>query len=153
MDVYTRDVNNIYLSQCYSCNRYALWRADTLMFPTAKFEIAPNDDLSPEIKEDFNEAASILDLSPRGATALLRLALQKLLKQIGESGENINGDIGSLVQKGLDVRIQKALDLVRVIGNNAVHPGSIDMRDSRETAVWPAPGSEDTELGVLWDRR
>ena len=133
--LYVNVVNNIYISQCYSCERYALWRADSLIVPQTKFEISPNDDLAPEIKDDFNEAGAILDLSPRGATALLRLALQKLLKQLNEKVENINDDIGSLVKKGLDVRIQQALDLVRVIGNSAVHPGTIDMRDNRETAV------------------
>jgi hypothetical protein len=134
-NVYAREVNNLYLSQCYSCNKYALWHADKLVYPKTSLEIVPNDDLNQEIKADFNEAASILDSSPRGATALLRLALQKLLRQLNERGENINDDIGSLVKKGLDVRIQQALDLVRVIGNSAVHPGTIDMRDNRDTAV------------------
>ena len=53
---------------------------------------------------------------------------------MGQSGENINDDIGALVANGLDPRIQRALDAVRVIGNNAVHPGQIDLRDDRATA-------------------
>lgn len=32
-------------------------------------------------------------------------------------------------------KIQKALDSVRVIGNNAVHPGQIDLKDDTDTAI------------------
>lgn len=106
-----------------------------MIFPSQRFEIEPNPDLQADIRADFLEASSILGDSPRGAAALLRLAIQKLLKQLGEKGENISHDIGSLVQKGLDIKVQKALDLVRVVGNNAVHPGTIDLKDNREIAV------------------
>jgi len=36
--------------------------------------------------------------------------------------KNLDDDIASLVSKGLDPRVQKTLDVVRVIGNNSVHP-------------------------------
>ena len=44
-------------------------------------------------------------------------------------------DIGTLVEIGPDPDLQKAFDTVRVIGNNAVHPGTIDIRDDRVTAT------------------
>jgi hypothetical protein len=59
---------------------------------------------------------------------------QKLCKELGEKGKDINDDIASLVRKGLDARVQMALDAVRVIGNNAAHPGKLDLRDDRPTA-------------------
>lgn len=40
-----------------------------------------------------------------------------------------------LVSEGLSQTIQKALDLLRVVGNNAVHPGQIDLEDGRDIAL------------------
>ena len=53
----------------------------------------------------------------------------------GEPGQHIDTDIASLVKKGLDQRVQRALDVVRVVGNNAVHPGKLDVKDDRRTAT------------------
>lgn len=87
-----------------------------------------------DIRLDYDEASTIFDKSPRGAAALIRLAIQKLCKELGQPGENINRDIGELVKGGLNIRVQQALDAVRVIGNEAVHPGQIDLRDDKATA-------------------
>jgi len=94
----------------------------------------PNEDLSSDIRQDYEEAASICLRSPRGAAALLRLALQRLCGELGLSDKTLNDAIGELVKKGLDSKVQKAMDYVRVTGNDAVHPGQIDLNDNPEIA-------------------
>jgi Domain of unknown function (DUF4145) len=127
-------LHNVSLSECFNCRETTLWRYDRLIWPNQGEAPLPNPDLPGDVREDYEEASTILDLSPRGSAALLRLSIQKLCKHLGEKGENINADIAALVGKGLDVRVQQALDVVRVIGNNAVHPGRIDLRDDRAVA-------------------
>jgi len=61
-----------------------------------------------------------------------RYFISFLLAPAGEKG-NINTSIGNLVKKGLSDKIQKALDVVRVVGNESVHPGQIDLRDNSNT--------------------
>ena len=65
---------------------------------------------------------------------MLRLCVEKLCIHSDATGKNLDGKIADLVEKGLSVRIQQALDVVRVIGNEAVHPGQMDLKDDRETA-------------------
>lgn len=127
-------LENVSVSQCYNCDALALWIGDKMNWPAAFEGPAPNVDLPPHIRADFEEAGQILLRSPRGAAALLRLAIQKLCIELGEPGKDLNKDIGSLVGKGLDARVQKAMDVVRVTGNNAVHPGKMDLKDDTETA-------------------
>jgi Domain of unknown function (DUF4145) len=55
--------------------------------------------------------------------------------ELKQKGENLNDDIGALVAAGLETGVQKALDVVRVVGNNAVHPGQIDLKDDRAIAL------------------
>jgi hypothetical protein len=50
----------------------------------------------------------------------------------GLPGRDLNTDIGALVKNGLPVQIQQSLDLVRVIGNNAVHPGQIVIEENKD---------------------
>jgi hypothetical protein len=125
---------NLFLSECFNCNKFAVWVHDRLVSPPEVQGEEPNEDIPPDILQDFDEARSILNLSPRGAAALLRLAIQKLVKHLGEKGVNINDDIASLVKQGLSPLVQKSLDVVRVVGNEAVHPGTIDLRDNRDVA-------------------
>jgi hypothetical protein len=131
---YSKYVYNLNISKCYHCKKITVWVHDNIVFPPEKQGVPLNQDLPEDIIKDFEEARSIVGLSPRGAAALLRLCIQKLCKHLDEKGKNIDDDIKSLVSKGLNPLIQKSLDIVRVIGNEAVHPGVIDLNDDRDTA-------------------
>ncbi len=128
-------LTDYYFSTCVRCDASALWVKTKLVYPGIVDAPLPNEDMEENIQRDFEEAREISWRSPRGAAALLRLCIQNLCKQLGKKGENINDDIGELVRDGMDPRIQEALDIVRVVGNEAVHPGELDLRDDKGTVL------------------
>lgn len=128
-------IDGFEIGWCTHCHNETFWVGETLTYPESRQAPPHNQDLPDEIKRDYEEAASIIGRSPRGAAALLRLCIQKLCLHLGETGKNINADIASLVKKGLNPSIQKSLDIVRVIGNEAVHPGTLDIKDDPDSAT------------------
>ena len=128
-------------SNCLHCQGVTIWfafddnYASHMIYPDASGIAPPNSDLRDDIRDDYEEAASIVHKSPRGATALMRLCIQKVCEQLGEKGKKIDDDIAALVKRGLPITVQQALDIVRVVGNNAVHPGQIDLKDDQDTAM------------------
>lgn len=123
-------------ARCFHCNQYTIWvNSDgsyILAFPKKNLSPLPSPDMPKDCLLDYEEARSISAESPRAAAALLRLVIQKLCIHFGEPGENLNDDIKNLVKKGLDSRIQKALDIIRVTGNHSVHPGEMNTKDKPE---------------------
>lgn len=123
------------ISICEHCSDMAVWNDLNMIFPKKIQVDKPNSDLTADIQKDYLEAANILADSARSAAAILRLALQKLCVQLGEKGKNINNDIAALVKKGLNPTIQKSFDALRITGNNAVHPGELNLTENPEHAV------------------
>ena len=128
------EVHNLHISRCYHCGEFSVWVGERLVDPAAKLAVPPNTDLPEDVAKDFDEARAIVGGSPRGAAALLRLCVQKLCSHLGEKGKNIDDDIAALVKKGLSPVVQQALDVVRDVGNEDVHPGTMDLRDAPSTA-------------------
>lgn len=119
---------------CGHCGERSYWYQERMIIPSEAPVPPAHTDMPEACLADYNEARNIVANSPRGASALLRLALQKLMSELGEKGRNINDDIASLVGKGLPPLVQQALDYCRVVGNNAVHPGEIEINDTPEIA-------------------
>jgi len=123
------------VAYCNACKEYSVWRKGKIIDPLSSTAPMPPDDMPDDMRQDYLEARDIVGRSPRAAAALLRLSLQKLMPHLDERGKDLNDDIASLVRKGLPEKIQKGLDSLRVIGNNAVHPGQIDLKDDPATAT------------------
>lgn len=124
--------NDYVASECEHCSNFTLWYNKNIIFPRKTSVETVNSDAPEEVKTLYNEAALILEDSPRAAAALLRLALQILLGEIGGKGKNINDDIATIVKTGVDEQIQRALDVLRVFGNSGAHPGQIQLKENSE---------------------
>lgn len=123
---------------CQNCYKISIWVDEKIVYPKPRLTPLPNEDLPDKIKADYEEASAIVQDSPRGACALLRLALEKLMKHLDKDNKNktLNDAIKNFIEKEKpDETLQKALDSVRVIGNNAVHPKELDISDNREIAI------------------
>jgi len=132
-DVNLLRIEDVYveISICSACDDGTLWLGEKIIYPLTASAPPANSDLPDDIKQVYDEASAIADQSPRAACAMLRLAVEMLMKHLGETG-NINESIGNLVKKGLNPTVQQSLDIVRITGNNAVHPGEIDFEDTTD---------------------
>jgi len=129
---------------CSKCNENSLWRvtdysdygdfrkdnAAEMIYPDSGATALPEEDMPEDVCVDYIEASRIFSKSPRGAAALLRLALQKLCVHLGQSGKNINKDLRCLAADNIiPPLVIRVADTVRITGNNAVHPGEMSDED------------------------
>jgi transcription elongation factor Elf1 len=125
---------------CRACGQGSIWRqfdrednynySLRLIDPILSDAPSASDDMPEDVKADYEEACLVVNYSTRAAAALLRLSLQKLCRHLGEPGKHIDTDIRSLAKKPeFGERIIKAADTLRIVGNNAVHPGEMNEND------------------------
>lgn len=143
-------------AKCHSCNVESIWLKreieriistfdkdeiyddvyEILLYPNVAPDLPkPNKDMPGNVLNIYNEACLVLQHSPRSSIALSRLAIEQLVEHLGAEGKTLDNKIGDLVSKGLPVTIQQMLDSVRVIGNNAVHPGQIEVEGNIDLAI------------------
>lgn len=128
------------------CTKPSLWEvffdgendeniSGRLIYPQIVTAPEAHPDMPNEIRQDYEEARQICNASPRAAAALLRLCVQKICNTLLGKPGKIDDQIAELVVRGLPKRAQQALDSVRVIGNESVHPGTLDLNDTPELAL------------------
>lgn len=137
-EIYISNQNiNLSVCKCQHCGYLSFWYLKKLAWPLNSLIEAPIDEIPEDIKILYNEARSFIELSPKGSCAIIRLALQKLCNRLAGQDEKkkIDGAIKKLVENGLPKLLQKAMDSIRIIGDETVHPGQINIDDNREFAV------------------
>lgn len=125
-------------SECAACEEMSIWSDEELVYPRKSNIEKPKELMPEEVKKLYEEARDVFPMSPRSSSALLRLALEILLPHIGAEKGSINDMIGQLARERRAIeRVLKAMDVVRVTGNNAVHPGVLDVSEenSREISI------------------
>lgn len=125
---------DISYTMCNNCSEVILWEDENLVYPIGNLGLPPIEGMPKKIKEIYNEASKIVNLSPRASCGLLRLAVETLLNDMDIEGKTLDNKIGNLVKKGLPEEIQKSLDSLRVIGNDALHDGQMDLNNNVDTA-------------------
>jgi hypothetical protein len=134
-------------ARCVGCNNYSIWQDGKMVYPDSSGIESPNSDLSKDIQKDYLEAASIVNKSPRGACALLRLAVEKLCNHFLKENHpeielkdfDLHKKINLLIEKDLTTtarakRLYRNLHTIKIIGNEAVHPGELDLIGDSDTA-------------------
>ena len=114
------------IRRCSNCGGKFFYIDGELKYPEPETVVPPLN-APKNVKSLYEEAASICSRSPRAACALLRLAIERICNELNAKGKNLDEKIADLVKGGLSKDTQKALDVVRVVGNKAVHPGQIDL--------------------------
>jgi hypothetical protein len=126
--------SNVLRSRCQFCSKIALWYLERMVYPAVSIGPLPHEDMPTTVRDLFLEARDVGARSPRAAAALLRLSLQILIQDLTpQAGGNLNTGIASLVADGgLHPQVRQAMDVVRVVGNNAVHPGELQMDEDSD---------------------
>lgn len=132
---YVGFVPDLNFGLCSQCNNFTLWLNEKLIFPALSLAPKPTEDMPISVKKTFLEASKIVENSPRAASALLRLSIQKLIKHLGEKSRNLETSVSNLIEKGLSNKFYDALLAVRILGKKAVKPGIINSKDDINTAI------------------
>ncbi|MES5942958.1 MULTISPECIES: DUF4145 domain-containing protein [unclassified Bacillus cereus group] len=126
----------LHMSICSICNQPIFWKDENIIYPNTHGVDDPNPDMPKAVSDLYKEARSVVQLSPKSACALLRLALEKLLIELKcPKGNSIYNNIKLLVERdNINDVVLDALNVVRLAGNSAVHSGDIDIDDNPKIA-------------------
>ena len=94
--------------------------------PSSPRRIPVGEDVPVEFREDYEEAVSVLPISPKASAALSRRVLQSILRGQGYDRRDLAKQIDLLLQekqaeKVLPTSVRAIVDVIREVGNFAAH--------------------------------
>ena len=110
-----------------------------MIYPQTGGARPPHEDMPPQIRKLYEEARGVLPASPRASAALLRVALEGLLEEVGYRQGRLADRLKKAHEDGkLSASTYKLAETLRYAGNAAAHyePWKID----------PSQGEEDREM-------
>lgn len=127
-------VSPLFVAKCDSCKKYSVWLNKIKIYPPTSAINPPSSDMPSEVKSIYQEASNVYTYSPRAASALLRLALQKLLQSVGEKSDNVERALDNLVKRGLPAVIKEVAEALHCENSSYIRPGIIDFSDTEDIA-------------------
>jgi hypothetical protein len=123
---------------CAACRDEQVWLNDSvpgvrtrhvMITPRKLGGTEPHAAMPAAAKALYDEARAVSQDSPRAAAGLLRVAVDTLLRDVvPDAGtKSLNELIPIAKRQGLPIAVEHGLDVLRVTGNGALHPGQIDL--------------------------
>lgn len=124
------------ISVCGYCRNYCLWKDGQMVYPASNLLIQdPNEDLPENIRTIYDEARNIFQYSSRSSAALLRMALESILTEMGYETGRLVDKIDALIKsEGASQELVMAAEIIRHYGNSSAHIGFIDLNEDKEAA-------------------
>ncbi len=123
-------------AQCAHCGGFSIWSSETalMIWPRVGVGVKPHEQMPAAVLELYREGQAVSAESPRAAAALLRVAVDVLLREVvpDSKGKTLNQVIRKAVEGGLNPSARAALDVLRVTGNDAVHPEQQILLDEQD---------------------
>ena len=118
-----------------------------ILYP--KFSSRPvESEVPPTYRQDFEEAAAVLPISPKASAAISRRLLQHILRdELGVKPLSLSVEIEEFISRtDVPSHLTEAVDAVRNVGNFAAHP----LKDKSTGAIADVePGEAEWLLDVL----
>ncbi|ROQ40961.1 uncharacterized protein DUF4145 [Frondihabitans sp. PhB188] len=110
-------------SLCTSCEDYATWRSEDLIYPGTSITPPPSEDMPEDVAALYEEARAVVSVSRRAGAALARATMEALIKRIDPDAPkpmNLDNRIARIIPT-VSSSLGQMLTVIRHVGNKTLH--------------------------------